>query len=111
MRAGQRVQATIEGVGDRAAELLAVGDAGKVRLLQGLRRDKGTVLFDGRVDDEDNSIPGSKLVLLITSPKPIESLTPALRSTAWEFFPALLEEIQRTNQQVQIIPKLIRIER
>ncbi|MET0606499.1 MAG: serine/threonine-protein kinase [Beijerinckiaceae bacterium] len=111
VRAGQRVQATIEGVGDRAAELLAVGDAGKVRLLQGLRRDKGTVLFDGRVDDEDNNIPGSKLVLLITSPKPIESLTPALRSTAWEFFPALLEEIQRTNQQVQIIPKLIRIER
>lgn len=111
-RVGQRVQGTIEGAGDRAVDIIAVGDTGRIKALgAALRRDRGAVSFDARLDDDDNSVPGSKLLLAIISSKPLESLATAQKASAWEFFPALLEEVQRNNLQVQIIPRQLRVER
>ena len=112
VRAGQRVQGTIDGAGARNVEIIAVGDTGRVKTLGAmLRRERGATTFDARLDDDDNSVPGAKLLIAIISPKPLDSLTTAQKTNAWEFFPALLDEIQRGRVQTQIIPKLVRVER
>ncbi|MBN9064299.1 MAG: hypothetical protein BGP06_13710 [Rhizobiales bacterium 65-9] len=111
-KVGQRVQGVIDGVGDRNVDIIAIGDSGRVKLLgSALRRDRGQATFDARLDDDDNSAPGSKLLIAIVSPKPLVSLASAPKGSAWEFFPSVMEDIQLRNIQVQAIPKLLRIER
>ncbi|WP_342362971.1 serine/threonine-protein kinase [Terrarubrum flagellatum] len=112
VKPGQRVQGVIEGVGDRAVDIITVGDTGKVKTLgSAVKKEKGSATFDVRLDDDDNSLPGSKLVIAVVSPKPIDSMATASKASAWDFFPPVLEEIDRNKTPTQLIAKLVRIER
>jgi serine/threonine-protein kinase len=110
LRPGQRLQGQIEGLGDRAVSIVAVGDTGKVKLLPALRRERGTAVIDLRIDDDDNSVPGSKLLIAIAGTRPY---TLDGKPMAWESLPALLTEVSKRNEQANVlaVPKLVRIER
>jgi serine/threonine-protein kinase len=110
LRPGQRLQGQIEGVGDRNISILAVGDSGRVKLLPAPRRERGNAVIDARIDDDDNAVPGSKLLIAIASTRPY---TLDGKPMAWESLPALLTEVSKRNEQASVIavPKLVRIER
>lgn len=116
VRPGQRVQGKIEGLGDRAVAILSIGDTGRLKVLStSVRRERGTGIVDLRLDDEDNSLPGSKLLIAVVGSKPLASLTglATARTTAWEALPALLQEATTKRAgatATMAIPKLVRIE-
>ena len=110
LRPGQPLQGQIEGLGDRAVSILAVGDTGRVKLLPAPRRDRGSAIIDTRINDDDNNVPGSKLLIAIAGAKPY---TLDGKPMAWESLPALLTEVSKRNEQANVVavPKLVRIER
>jgi serine/threonine-protein kinase len=116
LRPGQRLQGYIEGVGERTVALLVVGDKGRLKVLPPLRRERGNAVIDVRIDDDDDTVPGSKLLIAMTGSKPfvsLEALTSAKAAMAWEALPAVLEEALKRNDPAATlaVPKLIRIER
>lgn len=110
LRPGQRLQGQIEGVGDRSISILAIGDSGRVKLLPSPRRERGNAIIDARIDDDDNTVPGSKLLIAIAGTRPY---TLDGKPMAWESLPALLTEVSKRNEQASVVavPKLVRIER
>jgi serine/threonine-protein kinase len=116
VRPGQRLQGQIEGLGDRSVTLLTVSDKGRLKILPAPRRERGNAVIDQRVDDDDDSVPGSKLLIAVAASKPLtslEGLASAKTTMAWEALPAVLEEVLKRNDHTATVavPKLIRIER
>jgi serine/threonine-protein kinase len=116
VRAGQRLQGELAGTGDRTVALLAIGDTGRVRVLSNARHERGKTVIDQRLDDDDNSLPGSKLLIALAASRPFSSLAsiPAGKAMAWDVLPALLEEAAaRKNDPVATlaVPRLVRIEK
>jgi serine/threonine protein kinase len=115
VRPGQRLQGQIEGLGDRTAALLVIGDKGRLKVLP-LRRERGNAVIDARIDDDDDTVPSSKLVIAVAGAKPLtslETLASAKTAMAWEALPGVLEEALKRNDPTATlaVPKLIRIER
>lgn len=116
LRPGQRLQGQIEGMGDRSVTLLTVSDKGRLKILPTPRRERGNTVIDLHVDDDDDTAPGSKLLIAVAASKPLtslEGLASAKTATAWEALPAVLEEALKRNDAAATfaVPKLIRIER
>jgi len=115
LRPGQRLQGHIEGVGERTVALLMVGDNGRLKVLPSLHRERGNAMVDMRIDDDGDTVPGSRLLIAMTGSRPfasLEALGSAKAAMAWEALPAVLEEVLKRNDPATLaIPKLVRIER
>ncbi len=115
VRPGQRLQGQIEGLGERVVSLLVIGDKGRIKVLPPLRRERGNAVIDLRIDDDD-SVPGSKLLIAVAGSKPLaslEALASAKAAVAFEALPAVLEEALKRNDPAATVavPRLVRIER
>lgn len=116
VRPGQRLQGQIEGLGERVVSLLVIGDKGRIKVLPPLRRERGNAVIDLRIDDDDDSVPGSKLLIAVAGSKPLaslEALASAKAAVAFEALPAVLEEALKRNDPAATVavPRLVRIER
>ncbi len=113
VRPGQPLQGRIEGVGDRSVTLFTVSEKGRLKVLPAPRRERDAAVIDTRVDDEDDTTSGSKLLIAVVASKPLaslEGLASARTATAFEALPAVLEEALKRND-VTAIPRSIRVER
>ncbi len=112
VKLGQRVQATIDGVGDRQIEVILINDDGSTRNVTAqLKRDRNALTFDGRLDEGDSGDNQAKVALVFTSQRKLASLLNAGRVPATTLLPTIVQEIQSSNQSVKILPKYIRFER
>jgi serine/threonine-protein kinase len=110
VRNGETLSGSIEGLGNRNAELLLVSDVGVVQNVS-LRPGIGAKTFNISMRREALSGSQPQLLVAIATPKPFESLRPSSPGDAGQFFTAVLGEAEKTRQTVSASARYFKLEK
>jgi eukaryotic-like serine/threonine-protein kinase len=111
LKAGERIQASISGIGTRNLEVLLIGEDGAVRnVTSQTRREREAIVLDARLDEPDRK-PGTQTLLLgIISQNKINALSTAAKLAPSAFYAAIAEEVEKSGQPVAVQQAMIRFE-
>ena len=113
LRNGDSLSGLVDRFGSRNIELLLVSDAGTVRNVSQLMK-PGTDAKTFNITIQDGQgAPGSQpqLLVAIASVRPLDLLRAADRVAADQFFPAVLNEAQRSGQSLGVTARYFKVER
>jgi serine/threonine-protein kinase len=113
LRSGETMTGLVDRFGSRNVELLLVSDTGLVQnVSQQLRPGTDAKTFSIGMQEREGT-PGSQpqLLLAVASPRPLDALKAARPVAAEQFFPAVLNEAQRTGQTLGVTARYFKLER
>ena len=111
LKAGDRIQASISGIGTRNVEVLLVGEDGVVRnVTNQTKREREALVLDARLDEPDRK-PGTQTLLLgIISQNKINALSSDTKLAPAALYAAIAEEVEKTGQNITVQQAMFRFE-
>lgn len=112
VKRGARVQTTLTGVGERSVETLVVGEDGSIRNITGMtRKERGTLVLDARIDEQDRTPATQKLLVHVVSARPVEALAATSNGKgARQFLSDAADEIEKKKLPVGVVVTPVRFE-
>jgi eukaryotic-like serine/threonine-protein kinase len=111
IKSGERIQASISGIGTRNIEVLLIGEDGTVRnVTNQIKREREAIILDARLDEPDRK-PGTQTLLLgIISQNKLSTLSSGAKLAPAALYAAIAEEVEKTGQTVAVQQAMIRFE-
>lgn len=110
VKQGQPVQAKVTGA-DKAVEILSIDEQGKIENLSSrLQKQADGLVLSSPLNEGRPNPSKSRLLLLISSEKPIDALRSDRPAVPGGFFTAALEEIVRNGQPVKASLRYVRVD-